>query len=144
MNTVTQERIDALFTQSEIKEFIAFDKTFIMACKLPNGFVITESSSCVNPENFSEGVGREICTERIKNKLWELEGYLLSNNIDSEKRSKQMTKEEKEKLTEFMGVFKGALKDYVVKNGGDADTFDSKWDTSKYMNEIEVVDETDN
>ena len=50
----------------------------IVVCKLANGFVITESSGAVDPANYSEEIGKEVCMERIINKLWELEGYKLS------------------------------------------------------------------
>ena len=45
------------------------------------GFVIVESSSCVDPINYSEVMGTSICIDRIKNKLWELEGYKLQNEL---------------------------------------------------------------
>lgn len=43
--------------------------------------MITESSACVDPKNFDATIGVQICKERIKNKIWELEGYRLQNNI---------------------------------------------------------------
>ena len=52
-----------------------------MACQLPNGFVIVESSSCASPENYDVDMGVDICIERIKNKIWELEGYKLQNEL---------------------------------------------------------------
>lgn len=51
--------------------------TTVVRCVLRNGFVIVESSSCVDPKNYSEGMGREICMRRIKNKIWELLGFWL-------------------------------------------------------------------
>ena len=42
-----------------------------------NGFEIVEASSCVSPENYSEEMGKEICLERIKGKVWMLLGFLL-------------------------------------------------------------------
>ena len=54
-----------------------FGKCTIVAVQLKNGFVLVESSSCVDPINYSEAIGMSICIERIKNRLWELEGYKL-------------------------------------------------------------------
>lgn len=53
------------------------DKTTIVHATLVNGFTITESSSCVDPSNYSQKIGIEICLKRIENKVWELLGFLL-------------------------------------------------------------------
>ena len=76
-NTITQQDIDSLINQSKITTMTLFDKCTIVAVQLPNGFVTVESSACVDPVNYDEAMGVEICMERIKNKLWELEGYKL-------------------------------------------------------------------
>lgn len=76
-NTVTQSYIDALYREAEKTEHVVFDKCLIVSVKLINGFVITESSACVDPQNFDREIGLQICEGKIKNKLWELEGYKL-------------------------------------------------------------------
>lgn len=76
-NTITQEHINKLFIESEKDVQTVFGKCTVMACKLKNGFIIVESSACVDPSNYDFNMGVEICEERIKNKLWELEGYKL-------------------------------------------------------------------
>jgi hypothetical protein len=53
------------------------EKTTVLHTTLKNGYVISETSSCVEPENFDMIVGAEICIERTKNKIWELLGFLL-------------------------------------------------------------------
>jgi hypothetical protein len=80
-NTVTHEQIDTLFSQSIVETDTWLNKTFVMKCRLPNGFIIVESASCVDPANFSVAIGYEICAKRIKNRLWELEGYALQKSI---------------------------------------------------------------
>lgn len=72
-------------SQKMVDEFIAYDEvqtmgdaTTVVRCVLRNGFVIVESSSCVDPANYSEEMGAKICRERIKNKIWELLGFLLA------------------------------------------------------------------
>lgn len=80
-NTVTQSVIDELMESCDIAVTTAFDKCTIVACKLPNGFVIVESSSCVDPSNYDEDMGVDICMKNIEKKLWELEGYLLQNKL---------------------------------------------------------------
>lgn len=79
--TVTIEQIDEIIENSEIIIQTDFDKCTIVACRLPNGFVIVESSACVCPENYDEQVGVDICLNKIKDKLWELEGYRLQEEI---------------------------------------------------------------
>ncbi len=53
------------------------DRTTVVRCVLRNGFVIVESSSCVDPKNYSVDMGKEICMGKIKDKIWELLGFLL-------------------------------------------------------------------
>lgn len=86
-NTVTQEQIDNLIKKADIDVRTVFDKCTLVTVKLENGFVITESSSCVDPKNYNENIGKEICIERIKNKLWELEGYKLQCSLFSNRVS---------------------------------------------------------
>lgn len=70
--------------QKMVDEFIAYTetktmgtKTTVVRCVLRNGFEIVESTGCVDEKNYSEKIGYEICMERIKNKIWELLGFLL-------------------------------------------------------------------
>ena len=76
-NTITQERIDYLIDSATIEVKTVFDKCTVVALKTVDGFVIVESSACVDAVNYNEEIGKQICMERIKNKLWELEGYKL-------------------------------------------------------------------
>lgn len=80
-NTVTKPQIDELLEKSEIKVETVYDKVTVVSCKLPNGFVITESSGAVDTANYDEEIGTEICMTRIENKLWELEGYALTKQL---------------------------------------------------------------
>lgn len=75
--TLTDEYIDEIIDNSDISVSTVFDKCTVVVCKLPNGFVITESSACVSPENYDKEIGIEICMNRIRDKIWELEGYKL-------------------------------------------------------------------
>lgn len=81
VNKVTEEEIDALFERCEFEVFTVYDKVTVVVAKLPNGFTIVESSACVDPANYSEGVGTAICMHKIKNQLWQLEGYVLQNRL---------------------------------------------------------------
>ena len=74
---ITEEYIDRILENSEFATCTMFNKCTVVSCKLPNGFVITEYSACVSPENYDEEIGEEICYDKIKDKVWELEAYLL-------------------------------------------------------------------
>ena len=76
-NSVTQAQINALVEEAQINVKTIFGKCTVVAVQLKNGFVIVESSSCVDPMNYNETMGIAICMERIKDRLWELEGYKL-------------------------------------------------------------------
>lgn len=76
-NTVTNEEIERLIAEADVEVETKFDKTTTVYVRLKNGFVLQESSSCVDPANYNEEIGISICLDRIKNKLWELEGYRL-------------------------------------------------------------------
>lgn len=78
---ITNELVSEIIANSEIEIATAFDKCTVVACKLPNGFVIVESSACVSPENYDEDIGVEICMGKIENKIWELEGYNLQQKL---------------------------------------------------------------
>lgn len=80
-NTVTLEQINKIISETKFEYQTAFGKMTIASAKLPNGFVIVESSSCVDPANYDEKMGRDICREKIINKLWELEGYRLQDKL---------------------------------------------------------------
>jgi hypothetical protein len=80
-NTVTKYDVDAILLKSSFRVLSYNNKTTIVMATLPSGFVIVESSSCVDPANYDEKIGEEICLDRIKNKIWELEGYCLQKKV---------------------------------------------------------------
>ena len=48
---------------------------------LKNGFTVTGESACASPENFDAEIGRKIAYENARNKIWQLEGYLLKEKL---------------------------------------------------------------
>lgn len=83
-NTVTQEDIDQLLAEAEVGVATVHEKCTMVSVKLASGFIITESSACVDPENYDVDAGFSICMDRIANKLWELEGYALQKKLYEE------------------------------------------------------------
>lgn len=52
---------------------------------LKNGFTVTGESACASPENFNSEIGRKIARENARNKIWQLEGYLLKQRLHESK-----------------------------------------------------------
>ena len=48
---------------------------------LKNGFTVTGESACASPENFDKIIGQKIAYENARNKIWQLEGYLLKEQL---------------------------------------------------------------
>ena len=65
-NTISQADIDNMISKSQVKVQTVFGKCTIMSVQLPNGFVIVESSACVDPINYNEAMGASICMNKIK------------------------------------------------------------------------------
>lgn len=82
-NTVTKKQIDKIVKNSEIDVKTVFDKCTVVTMRLPNGFILTESSACVDPKNYDVKLGERVCKEKLINKIWELEGYRLQNELHS-------------------------------------------------------------
>jgi len=74
-NAVSFSEVNRLFREAEKREYRPFTNTYILACKLENGFIIVESFSAANSLNLQ--TARKICEEKILNKIWEHETYLL-------------------------------------------------------------------
>ncbi|HDX6210124.1 TPA: hypothetical protein RP468_002715 [Acinetobacter baumannii] len=56
---------------------------------LKNGFTVTGESACASPENFDEKMGREIAYKNAREKIWQLEGYLLKEKLYQAELDKQ-------------------------------------------------------
>lgn len=79
--SVTQEDIDRLLAEADVSYQTVYDKCTLVTVKLKNGFVLSASSACVDPKNYSQAMGVAICLDKIKDKLWELEGYALQKRL---------------------------------------------------------------
>lgn len=80
-NKISPERMTEVLGESKVASWKLGNKTTLVVCTLPNGYEITETSSCVDPDNYNHDVGVRICMERIQDKVWELEGYLLQARL---------------------------------------------------------------
>ena len=55
----------------------------VMVCELTlrNGFTVRGEAATVSKENFNAEIGEKISRENARNKVWELEGYLLQQRV---------------------------------------------------------------
>lgn len=78
-------RLTPDFVDSKIltEDYHIFEGTCLTVCclTLVNGFHVIGESACASPENFDVELGRKIAKDKARNKIWELEGYLLREKL---------------------------------------------------------------
>lgn len=85
MSKVTPEQIEKIMSESEFMVcHKIFDKQCIVVAKLKNGFTIVGESACVDPANYDNAIGEKLAKDRIKEKIWELEGYALQKKLSND------------------------------------------------------------
>lgn len=77
---LTQNDIDTKIKDAKFT-ILEDGRTTICNLYLENGFTVRGESSCVSKDNFNKDIGEQIALENAKNKVWELEGYLLAEDI---------------------------------------------------------------
>ena len=50
--------------------------------RMKNGFTVRETTTCVDPTNYNEEIGKEICLKRIENEVWKLLGFELASRLN--------------------------------------------------------------
>ena len=77
---LTPEHIDSMIVA---EDYYVFTGTTFTVCVLvlKNGAIVSGESACVSPENFNEEIGKKIAREKAREKIWQLEGYLLKQRL---------------------------------------------------------------
>lgn len=75
---LTPEHIDSVIVNAE---YHLFDVTTVCCLKLKNGYNVLGKSAPVSAANFDAELGKKIAFENARNKIWELEGYLLKQKL---------------------------------------------------------------
>lgn len=76
------DMVDYILAEANYQILQPFEDCVIVACKLPNGFVITESINCTNAdENCNPRVYVETCLDKIEAKVREFEEYRALQNL---------------------------------------------------------------
>lgn len=124
---------------------------------MKNGFTLRESTTCVDPENYNEEIGKEICLKRLEDKVWLLLGYQLQEelyqSVKHNKKSMKYLVEFKEKATlirliqceieaedEKEAEEKAKTGDYQFIDSWDEDDLESNF---LEINDIQETDEDD-
>lgn len=82
MITVTKQQVQENMKDVLCKTEIEWGKPVTYVCvRMKNGFTLRESTTCVDPNNYSEEVGKQICLEKIEDKIWSYLGYELQTKI---------------------------------------------------------------
>lgn len=81
-NTVTiddvKENMENIYSETRYD----FGKpTTYVVCKMKNGFTLRDSTTCVDPSNYNEEIGADICKKHIEDKIWYLLGYELQEKL---------------------------------------------------------------
>lgn len=80
--SVTQEQVNENMQAVSVQTLEDFGKKIThVSVRMKNGFVLTEDSICVDPANYDESIGKDVCLGRIENKVWFLLGYALQDKI---------------------------------------------------------------
>ena len=92
MITVTKEDVLANMQDVIVRTVVEFGKpcTYV-SVRMKNGFILRDSSSCVDPANHSEEIGKEICLRKIEDKVWFLLGYTLQDKHPINQKTNKAT-----------------------------------------------------
>lgn len=84
-NKVTSEEVKANILDVIVRTLDDFGKpcTYVTV-RMKNGFTLRESTTCVDPANYNEEIGKRICLKKIEDKVWFLLGYALQEKMYQE------------------------------------------------------------
>lgn len=77
---LTPAQVDAVIAD-ETYTVLPSGRTMICELTLKNGFTVRGEASVVSKENFDDELGRKISREDARNKIWQLEAYLLKDRL---------------------------------------------------------------
>ena len=83
MNTVvTVAQVAEEMSNFKVETIDIFGKpTTVVSVRMSNGYVLTETSTCVDPLNYDETIGLQVCQKKIEDRVWALLGYKLHDTM---------------------------------------------------------------
>ena len=85
---VTLERVNACIV-GETYTVLPSGKVMVCELTLANGFTVRGEAAAVSRENFNHEIGRRVSRERAVQQIWQLEGYLLQEELAREEAAKK-------------------------------------------------------
>lgn len=73
---ISPKRIKEIISGSNESVWEPFPGTTIVAWQLPNGFVISDQSGCIDPSEYDQEIGVEIARKHLEDKVWQLYGFM--------------------------------------------------------------------
>ena len=83
---LTPEHVDSVIV-GETYTRLPSGKVLVCELTLANGFTVRGEAAVVSPENFNYDIGKAISRKNARDKIWELEGYLLQANLSQGKET---------------------------------------------------------
>lgn len=80
---LTPELIDETIIAEQYHRFLG-TTLIVCALTLRNGFTVVGESAAASPENFDRSIGERIAREKAREKIWQLEGYLLRQKLSEQ------------------------------------------------------------
>lgn len=77
---LTPESIDAVIV-GETFTVLPSGKVMVCEITLDNGFTVRGEAAVVSKTNFNQEIGERISYKNAREKIWELEGYLLQSKL---------------------------------------------------------------
>jgi len=78
---LSPEKIDEVIVSTEFHTY--HGKHMICLLVLRNGFTVIGESAVVSPENFREDLGMKFSLQKARDKVWQLEAYLLQEKTNA-------------------------------------------------------------
>lgn len=73
--------------KDEYYQVVPGTTTTLCSLTLQNGFQVNGESASASTENFNEELGRKIARDKAREKIWQLEGYLLKEKLYQDSNS---------------------------------------------------------
>ena len=133
-NKVTIEDVKANMKDVLTRTVYEFGKpcTYVTV-RMRNGFTLRESTTCVDPANYDEEIGKQICLEKIEDKIWMLLGYELQSKFNEQEKSSYCRVSKGDNI----GFVYGG-KVYMVDDKGNIST--TKMDTINYISSFSMAE----
>ncbi len=80
-NKITLEHVEDQIASTEYIRPQLSPELTICILRLANGFSVVGTSACADPKNYDEDLGKNIAYANAKQKIWELEGYVLRSKL---------------------------------------------------------------